>query len=91
MAATIARIIEEFSPSVESWIEYEERFEFSLVAHNITEDEKKKAHLVPSTGASKFSLLRSSATSQGIKEKPYVDFVRILRQHFSPKPSEVGQ
>ena len=91
MAAPVARIIEEFLPSAESWIEYEERFEFSLVAHNITEDEKKKAHLVSSIGASNFSLLRSIATSQGIKEKPYADLVKILREHFSPNPSEIGQ
>ena len=90
MAVPVARIIEEFSPSIESWIEYEEQFEFSLVAHNIMEDEKKKAHLVSSIGASNFSFLRSIATSQGIKEKPYADLVRILREHFSLKPLEVG-
>ena len=59
-----------------------------LAAHNsdATDDD-----LVSSIGASNFSLLRSIATSQGIKEKPYADLVRILREHFGPKPSEVGQ
>jgi hypothetical protein len=91
MAAPLYRLIEEFSPTVESWMEYEERLEFCMIAHGIAVTEKKEAHFISCIGASNFSLLRSLASAQGIKEKPYYDLVKILRDHFCPKPSEVGQ
>ena len=83
--------INEYEPIRESWIEYEERLEYFLLANGITEAARKKAVLITSIGASNFSILRSVATPDGVKAKSFDELVLVLRNHFSPKPSEVAQ
>ncbi len=83
--------INEYEPIRESWIEYEERLEYFLLANGITEAARKKAVLITSIGASNFSSLRSVATPDGVKAKSFDELVLVLRNHFSPKPSEVAQ
>ena len=90
MAATFSKILDEFSPTSENWIKYEERFKYCLVAHGITDAAQKKAHLIASIGPSMFLLLRSIASPKGIKEELHTDLAKLLREHFSPKLSEVA-
>ena len=62
-----------------------------MIANGVTEAAQKKAILITWIGALTFSLLRSIATPKGVKNKGYDALIEILREHFSPKPSEVGQ
>ena len=90
MAAYLGKI-EEYYPTKENWAEYEERLEYYLLANDITDGGKKKAVLITSVGSSNHSLLRSISAPQGLKDKSYSELVKLLRDHFSPAPSEIVQ
>ena len=90
MAFSIGQV-GEFDSTRESWPEYQERLGYFMVANKVKEAERKKAVLITSIGSATFSLLRSIATPDGVKDKTYEQLVEILSSHFSPTSSEVGQ
>ena len=69
--------------------ELDERLGYYLIANGITEEAKKKAVLLTSIGASNFTLLRSIAGPDGLDPKSYAVLVKLLQDHFDPKPSEI--
>ena len=91
MAASSFGQMGEFELGRETWTEYQERLGFFMVANGITDAQRQKAVLITSIGPQNFSLLRSIATLQGIRDKTYDELLQILTAHFSPKPSEVSQ
>ncbi len=84
-------LFQKFDGTRDSWEEYSERLQYFLVANGITDTNRQKAILLTSIGASNFSLLRSLVSADGIATKSFEGLQEVLKVHFSPKPSEVGQ
>ena len=86
MAATFGKI-EEYVPSRENWAECEERLYF-MIANGITGAEQKKAVLITSVGAGKLCITK---VNHGARWSKKADLVKVFRDHFIPKPSEIVQ
>ena len=57
----------------------------------MTEEEIKHATLLSVIGSRTFKLLRNLLTLEKPGEKSYAELVKVLTDHFSPKPSEIVQ
>lgn len=79
-----------FDESVEPWETYVERFEFFITANGI-EDEKKVAVFLSVIGASTYGLLRSLVAPDKPGAKTYAELVKVLKDHFSPKPIVIAE
>ena len=60
-------------------------------ANKVTEDGIKRTTLLSVIGPRTFKLLRNLLTPEKPGDKPYADLVKVLTDHFSPKPSEIVQ
>ena len=80
--------IGEYCADIEEWTQYVERLEFFLIANKVAEEEMKRATLLSVIGPRTFKLLRNLLKPS---DKPYSDLVKVLTDHFSPKPSEIVQ
>lgn len=61
------------------------------MANDITDTVKRKAILLSCCGPATYSLLRSLVSPETPGEKDYACLVKILKDHFNPKPSEIVQ
>ena len=82
-------IIGEFQPSVEDWMQYAERLEFFFAANGITTAEKKRATFLAVVGHTTFKLLRNMLAPNKLGEVTFNEMVKVLSDHYSPKPSEI--
>ena len=83
--------IGEYCAASGEWTQYVERLEFFLIANKVTEEEMKRATLLSVIGPRTFKLLRSLLTPDKPGDKSYAELVKVLTDHFSPKPSEIVQ
>ena len=88
--ATLGKI-DEYCAATEDWPQYIERLEFFLIANKVTEEEMKRATLLSVIGPRTFKLLRNLLTPEKPGDKSYAELVKVLTDHFSPKPSEIVQ
>lgn len=79
-----------FDESAEQWATYIERFEQFVAANDIAE-EKQVAVLLSVMGASTYGLLRSLIAPDKPGGKSFDDIVRVLKEHFSPKPIVIAE
>ena len=89
MAAS--RKIEEYCASTEDWPQYIERLEFYLMANKVTGKEMKQATLLSVIGPRTFTVLRNLLAPDKPGDKTYAQLVKVLTDHFSPRPSEIAQ
>ena len=85
--ATLGKI-GKFQPSVEDWTQYVERLEFFFAANGITTVEKKRATLLVVVGPTTYKLLRSMVASNKPGEVAFNEIVKVLSDHYSPKPPQ---
>ena len=85
--ATLGKI-GKFQPSVEDWTQYVERLEFFFAANGITTVEKKRATLLAVVGPTTYKLLRSMVASNKPGEVAFNEMVKVLSDHYSPKPPQ---
>uniref|UniRef100_A0A5S6Q2K1 Reverse transcriptase domain-containing protein n=1 Tax=Trichuris muris TaxID=70415 RepID=A0A5S6Q2K1_TRIMR len=82
--------IEEFDVSnPAAWQEYAERLEFYLAANGIRDAQRKLAVLCSACGQKTYSVIRSLTSPEPPSAKSYGEVMRLLEEHFSPKPSEI--
>ena len=81
--------ISEFQPSVEDWLQYVERLEFFFVANGITSDDKRRATFLAVIGPTTYKLLRSMLAPVKPADRSFEELVKVLSDHYSPKPSEI--
>ena len=86
--ATLGKI-GEFQPSVEDWTQYVERLEFFFAANGITTAEKKRATFLAVVGPTTYKLLHSMLAPHKPGEVAFNEMVKVLSDHYSPKPSEI--
>ena len=82
--------IEQFTPG-EDWPEYVERLQFYFSAHDITDDDKKKAILLSVCGKNTCSLIRRLLAPAKPDTKTFTEIVDTVAAHESPKPSVIVQ
>lgn len=84
--------IEEFDvANPHAWDAYAERLEFYFQANDVTSNEKKRAVLLSVCGPKTYGVVRSLISPDTPATKSYVEIVGLLKNHFSPKPSEIYQ
>ena len=90
MAVAIAiRKIHPFRPEQDDWNMYVKHLGHLFVANGITGVDKKCAILLSVIGDSTYKLLSSLLAPTKPGEKSFGDLVTILKNHFSPMPSEI--
>ena len=75
-----------FDPSKEDWTSYEERLRYYFVANDVTDGAKKRSILLAACGAPAYKLIRSLVQAEKLDSTPYEDLVKIVKNHYDPKP-----
>ncbi|KAH7946676.1 hypothetical protein HPB52_003200 [Rhipicephalus sanguineus] len=79
--------IREFVPGTYwSWVE---RLEFYYEANDIVEASKKRAVLLTLCGKQTYETVRALVAPQKPSKVDFVDIIKLLTQHFDPRPSEL--
>ena len=74
-----------FDPSKKDWTSYEERLRY-FVANDVTDGAKKRSILLAACGAPAYKLIRSLVQAEKLDSTPYEDLVKIVKNHYDPKP-----
>ncbi|KRX13745.1 Transposon Ty3-I Gag-Pol polyprotein [Trichinella nelsoni] len=83
---------EEFDTSNPAgWEEYSERLVFFLEANSICEGPRRLAVLCSVCGPKTYSIIKSLASPDPPSSKTFDEVMKLLRNHFMPRPSEVYQ
>ena len=77
----------EFDPLSEEWVSYSERFDFYLLANGVDDATLQLATLLSSVGPATYKLIRSLCSPASPKDKTYKDIVKLLTDHYRPKPA----
>ena len=83
--------INEFCVEGEDWSEYQDRLEQYYIANDIIVNDKKKAILLSSMGASCYSLLRKLCAPVKPATKTFEVLCTIMQEHQNPKPTIIVQ
>lgn len=79
-----------FDESIEQWSAYTERFDYFVLANEI-----KEGAIVPTflsvMGVQTFNLLQSLTQPDKPGDKSYQEIVRLLKDHYSPKPLIIAE
>ena len=81
-----------YDRSKEDWTSYIERLNFYFAANDVTAETKKRAILLSVCGASTYKLIRSLVSEPDkLNSTPYKDIVKLVKNHYDPKPSSIVQ
>ena len=83
--------ITEFSGNSDDWEAYVEQLESYFEANEIESAAKKRAILLSSCGTAAYKTIQSILAPKKPMEVEYAEFVRQVKQHYAPKPSEIIQ
>ena len=86
--ATLGKI-GEFQLSVEDWMQYAKCLEFFFAAYDITTTKKKHATFLVVVAPITYKFLRSMLALNKPGEVSFNEIVKMLSEHYSPKPSEI--
>ena len=93
MAGLLGRI-EQYDPVAEEWPQYVERLEYFFKANGIVgrdNAEKRRSTFLTVIGPAPYKLLRSLLAPTRPDEKTFEQLAEMLKNHYSPPPSEVIQ
>ncbi|GFN78753.1 low quality protein: uncharacterized protein k02a2.6-like [Plakobranchus ocellatus] len=90
MAGVIGSV-QAFNEADDSWIAYTERLEHFFVANDITSEEKKKAILLSSVGATTYKLVSNLVLPRKPGDVPYREIIEVVKAHHNPRPSTIVQ
>ena len=88
--ATHSRL-REFNPAVEDWISYAGRLEFYFTANEVKEADTQRAVLFSVCGAATYKLIKNLLAPTKPADASFKDIVKLLTEHYQPKPSRVVQ
>ncbi|UYV72607.1 K02A2.6-like, partial [Cordylochernes scorpioides] len=84
--------MESFDPkNPEKWIVYLERMIFFFLANDIVKLERRKAIFLTLIGAETYAIARSLASPKELSFVEYDDLIKLLTDHFCPKPNVIVQ
>ena len=78
-----------YEEGTESWELYQERLEQHFIAHDITDDGKKRALLLSFCGKKTFHLISSLLSPDKASDTSYSKICERLKDHFDPAASEI--
>ncbi|GFO29285.1 polyprotein [Plakobranchus ocellatus] len=90
MAGVIGSV-QAFNEADDSWIAYTERLEHFFMANDITSEEKKKAILLNSVGATTYKLVSNLVSPRKPGDVPYREIIEVVKAHPNPRPSTIVQ
>ena len=90
MAVATLGQVEPFDLESDDWVLYTERLEQFFVA-NAKVDNKKVAVLLTVIGAKAYSLLRNLLAPTKPADTAYADLVKVMKDHFKPKPIVIAE
>ncbi|XP_072122293.1 uncharacterized protein [Mobula birostris] len=88
--ATFGTVIEVLEVA-EDWPEYEEKLGHFFGANGITEEAKKCSILLSVCRAKNYKLIRNLAAPRKPGNIPYDELVKLVGNHYNPKPSVIVQ
>ena len=88
--ATIGSV-KNFNPQVDDWPTYIERLDHYFLANDVKDDAKKRSILLYVCGTPTFKLLRSLVKDGKLDSVSYEALVKLLKDHYNPKPSTIVQ
>lgn len=91
VVGTIGSVSEFIPGSADSWEVYREQLDFYFEANDITAENKKKAVFYSACGKVTYAILRSLATPRKPGELTYEEALKLLSDHFNPRPSKFLQ
>ena len=91
MAAALVGSTAPFDSETQTWEEYCEVLHHFFEANEITDASRQKAILLSSVGSQTYSLARNLVSPAKPGDKTFAELVKILKEHFNPKPSEIVQ
>ena len=80
-----------FDANEQTWEEYCEILEQFFEANGINDGDKQRAILISAVGPVTYKLMRNLLSPQKPSSKTYDELVRLMKEHFNPKPSEIVQ
>ena len=83
--------LREFNPAIEDWISYAERLEFYFTANEVKEADTQRAVLFSVCGAATYKLIKNLLAPTKPADASFKDIVKLLTEHYQPKPSRVVQ
>lgn len=83
--------IKPFVPATDDWEIYEERLQHYFIANDVEDAGKKRSILLTVCGAPTYKLLRSLVQNGDVGSVAYGDLVKLLKEHYNPKPSAILQ
>ena len=81
--------IGEFQPSVEDWMQYAKHLEFFFAANGIMRAQQKCTIFLVVVGPTTYKLLHSMLAPTTLGELAFDKMVKVLLDHYCPKPSEI--
>ncbi|XP_062297408.1 uncharacterized protein K02A2.6-like [Scomber scombrus] len=91
MAAAMVGSTAPFDCQTQSWEEYCEVLHHFFEANEIDDASRQKAILLSSVGSQTYSLMRNLVSPAKPGDKTFDELVKLLKEHFNPKPSEIVQ
>ena len=83
--------ISEFEGVREDWTSYTERLQQYFTANEVTDAGKQRAILLSVCGAPIYQLIRNLVAPQKPTEKSFAEIVKLMSDHYQPKPSPIVQ
>ena len=83
--------ISEFEGAREDWTSYTERLQQYFTANEVTDAGKQRAILLSVCGAPTYQLIRNLVAPQKPNEKSFAEIVKLMSDHYQPKPSPIVQ
>ncbi len=83
--------LSEFNPKKSTWEEWCEILSHVFVAHEIDDVDKQRSVLLAACGTDTYQLIRALVQPAKPGEKSFAQLVELLKEHFTPRPSEIVQ
>lgn len=80
-----------FDSRTQTWEEYCEILQHFFVANKIAGVGQQKAILLSAVGSQTYALMRNLVRSAKPGDKSFEERVKLLKDHFNPRPSEIVQ
>lgn len=80
-----------FDSSTTNWTSYVDQLNYYFVANDIEDDAKQCAILLSACGQSTFATICSLVGEDTLKGIKYGDLIKVLSEHYDPKPSSIVQ
>ena len=87
----LGKLMEPFNPATMDWNTYEALLKNVLELHDVTNEAKRKSHIMIMVGMNAFAELHHATNGKDIKALTSEDLLNILRGRYAPKKLVIAQ